>query len=113
MSTRLEQELPAAASVAVLLSTDDPADRLRAIRAAGDQLQAWQRDLVTEARRGGLSWAEISEALGTTEQAAWEAYNRDLLRKLEEVRARVTLSEDEVSALIEEEREALYQARQQ
>jgi hypothetical protein len=44
------------------------------IRKAGNGRQA----MVRAARGAGASWTQIGAALGSTKQAAWEAYNRGL-----------------------------------
>lgn len=50
-------------------------DRLPAIAAAADQVEAALDQWVGEARRRGTSWARIGGALGMTRQAAWERFS--------------------------------------
>ena len=62
---------PPAADPAELVAALDTLRRLRA------ELAAWEPELVTAARDGGLSWAELAPALGvTSRQAAERRYLR-------------------------------------
>jgi len=60
MSTRLEH---AAAdsdmSMAVKLGSDDPLERLRALKWVDQQVDAWLREFVAAARQRGASWSAI------------------------------------------------------
>ena len=48
--------------VVVALEPDDPIERLRALRAADEELANWLSEAVGQARRAGRSWAEIGDA---------------------------------------------------
>jgi DNA-directed RNA polymerase specialized sigma24 family protein len=94
--------------VAVDAADDSALDRLRAVHAASDVLDSWQREIITEAREAGASWSEIGEAMGVTKQAAWSAYNADVRAMLERIHERNNdLTEEEAFALIDAEREAI------
>lgn len=108
MSARLEYDsVQERVDMAVELLSDDPAERLRGLRAAGDRLDVWRRELVGAARERGVPWSAIGEALGMTKQAAWEFYNADLRRALDEARARSGLGDEDVLPLVDEERRAV------
>ncbi|MGH8906592.1 MAG: hypothetical protein ACRD0K_08755 [Egibacteraceae bacterium] len=111
MSTRLEHASGDEVAVAVEFSSDDPTEQLRALQTASHQLDRWRRTLVAAARQRGASWAAIGEALGMSRQAAWEYYNADLRRQLEQARQRSGLTEDEAQALAYEERAAVRRRR--
>jgi hypothetical protein len=53
---------------------DDDLTCLAQIRAAHDELACMERSGVDRARRSGLSWSEIGDALGTTKQAVQQRY---------------------------------------
>lgn len=48
------------------------------------ELGELRRDRVEAARREGVSWEQIGEALGMSRQSAWEYYTRDARRALEQ-----------------------------
>lgn len=48
--------------------------RLPRIAASAAQVEGSLRSWVGEARRRGLSWTQIGEALGVTRQSAWERF---------------------------------------
>jgi hypothetical protein len=87
----------------VTLKSDDPINRLRALKAADQELGHWLVEAVGEARRSGQSWAAIGDALGVSRQAAWQLYNQELRKAIAEVRERANLSEEEAQALAEGE----------
>ena len=51
--------------------------RLPRIAAVASQVEGSLRHWVGEARRRGLPWARIGQALGMTRQSAWERFSRD------------------------------------
>lgn len=106
MSMRLEHAYDDDVAVAVEFSSEDPTEQLRGLQAVSDQLNRWRHLLVAAAREGGASWAAIGEALGMSKQAAWEYYNTDLRKALEQARQRSGLAEEEAHALAYEERTA-------
>ena len=64
-----------------------PADPLKAIRELSrvdSELESLRRDQVEAARRAGVSWEQIGEALGMSRQSAWEYYNRDARQALDQ-----------------------------
>lgn len=106
MSVRLCQERPDdRVRVEIELASDEPMARLRGLRAATEQLDRWQRELVAEARRRGASWSEIGEALDVSKQAAWASYNEDVRRILVASRHRSGLTDEEAQAAANEERQ--------
>lgn len=75
------------------LSGYRPVDQLAGMHAAGEQIEAWLTELVTDARRSGASWAQIGTALGVTRQAAWQAYHD----QLDSTAAEDTVADDAVA----------------
>src|SRR3954452_12481722 len=65
-------------AAAIARRSDEVSERLRLAVEAGRRLNDVSDGLVerfvTEARRGGLSWAEIGELFGTSKQAAQKRY---------------------------------------
>ena len=93
--------------VVVALEPDDPVERLRALRAADQELANWLSEAVGQARGAGRSWAEIGEALGVSRQAAWHLYNNPLRSAIDRARTEAGLSEDEALAVAKEELRAV------
>ena len=85
-------------TVRVAIGTDDPVERLRALKAADRTVERWLVEAVANARAAGSTWSAIGEALGVTRQAAWQLYNADLRRAVDEARRRSGLSEAEATA---------------
>jgi hypothetical protein len=56
----------------------DPLAALGASRALAKAVGRWQGVLVAEAVRGGATWEQIGEILGTTRQAAWARFRQVL-----------------------------------
>jgi Clp amino terminal domain, pathogenicity island component len=52
----------------------EPTERLQAIAALRYTLEELEADVVTEAVRGGMSWARVARALGITRQSAHRRY---------------------------------------
>lgn len=86
----------------------DPIEALRELSRVDSELESLRRDRVESARRAGVSWELIGEALGMSRQSAWEYYNRDARQALEESAAAnpdleeaeaLRISTDEVSAM--------------
>jgi len=98
-------------TVVVALEPDDPIDRLRALKAADQEVANWLSDAVGEARRAGRSWAEIGDALGVSRQAAWQLYNSGLRSAIARSRAEANLSEDEALGIANEELRAVRSRR--
>lgn len=97
--------------VEVEVGSGEPLEQLRALRVVESQLDAWQRQAIAEARRGGASWSEIGEALGVSKQAAWASYNEDVRRTLTAARQRSGVSDEEAQAAAEEERSRISTSR--
>ena len=112
MMTRLESDrVEGDVRVEVEVGSAEPLEQLRALRLAESQLDAWQRQATTEARRQGASWSEIGEALGVSKQAAWASYNEDVRRALTAARQRSGVSDEEAQAAAEEERSRISTSR--
>jgi hypothetical protein len=62
----------------------DPLEAIRELSRVDSELEGLRRDQVEAARRAGVSWEQIGEALGMSRQSAWEYYNRDARRALEQ-----------------------------
>lgn len=62
----------------------DPLEALRELSRVDSEREGLRRDRVESARRAGVSWEQIGEALGMSRQSAWEYYNRDARQALEE-----------------------------
>ena len=88
----------------VELASDDPLAQLRGLRAATQQLDAWQREAIARAREGGASWSDIGDALGVTKQAAWASYNQDVRETLAAARRSSGLSDEDAQQLADEAR---------
>jgi uncharacterized membrane protein len=99
-------------TVMVALELDDPIDRLRALKAADQELANWLSEAVGQARQAGRSWAEIGDALGVSRQAAWQLYNSGLRSAIANARAEAGLLEEEAQALAAEELRAVRARRQ-
>jgi hypothetical protein len=87
----------------VAVESDDPIDRLGALKAADQEIGRWVAQAVGEARRSGQSWAAIGDVLGVSRQAAWALYNQELRTAIARARERANLSEQEALALADEE----------
>jgi hypothetical protein len=94
-------------SVRVALKADDPIDRIRALKAADEQVELWVVQAVGEARQAGRSWSDIGQALGVSRQAAWQLYNAALSSAIAEVRQKSDLSEEEAMAMAGQELRAV------
>jgi len=94
-------------SVRVALKADDPIDRIRALKAADEQVELWVVQAVGEARQAGRSWSDIGQALGVSRQAAWQLYNAALNSAIAEVRQKSDLSEEEAIAMAGQELRAV------
>jgi hypothetical protein len=90
-------------TVSIALKRDDPIDRLRALKAADEEVERWLVEAVADARRAGRSWAAIGDALGVSRQAAWQLYNTELRTAITQVRKRAGLTEKEALALAQKE----------
>lgn len=107
MGTRLESDRDdEQVRIEVQLGSEDPLGQLRGLRAASQQLDAWHRQVIADARAQGVSWSNIAEAMGVSKQAAWAAYNEDVRTTLTQARGRSELSEHEAQSLAAEERAA-------
>ena len=62
----------------------DPIEALRELSRVDNELDGLRRDRVEAARRSGVSWEQIGDALGMSRQSAWECYNRDARQALEQ-----------------------------
>ncbi len=62
----------------------DPIEALRELSRVDNELDGLRRDRVESARRAGVSWERIGEALGMSRQSAWEYYTRDARQALEQ-----------------------------
>jgi hypothetical protein len=54
---------------------DDVLASLRALRELRDEYAGAERREVTRARKLGISWRDIGEALGRNSSALWQKYN--------------------------------------
>ncbi|QBI20136.1 hypothetical protein ER308_11560 [Egibacter rhizosphaerae] len=105
MGARLEHDrADERVRIRVQLGAEDPLDQLRGLRAAGRQLEEWQRQVITQAREQGMAWSKIAEALGVSKQAAWATYNQTVRSTLAEARERSGLCEEEAQRLADGER---------
>jgi hypothetical protein len=59
-------------------SADSAIAALVESRALHRSIAGWQGDLVREALRDGSTWEEVGAALGTTRQAAWARFRREV-----------------------------------
>ena len=71
---------PAPVSIGVSLNVagniqDNPLGVLKGLRSALRVVESKLSEAVQEARRQGLTWEQIGEALGTSRQAAWERFS--------------------------------------
>ena len=94
-------------TVVVALEPADPIDRLRALKAANQEVANWLSEAVGQARQAGRSWAEIGDALGVSRQAAWQLYNSGLRTAIAKFRAEAGLSEEEAQAVADDELRAV------
>jgi hypothetical protein len=76
----------------------DPIEALRELSRVENELDALRRGRVESARRAGVSWERIGEALGMSRQSAWEYYSRDARQSLEQT-VSVNPDLDEAQAL--------------
>jgi len=82
----------------------DPIEALRELSRVDSELESMRRDRVEAARRAGVSWEQIGEALGMSRQSAWEYYNRDARQALEQtVAANSDLEEEEALRIATDE----------
>ena len=130
MSTRMDEQaraVPADLDASWQRSTadPDPVSALGATRDLARRVDRWQGTLVREALRGGATWEQIGDTLGTSRQAAWARF-RDVVDqggrgKVEdrtaELRARihdeVRSMRESMRAMEEEHRKARADALQQ
>lgn len=56
--------------------SNDPVQALRQLAQGEDELAKLRYNFVSLARRAGVRWEQIGEALGISRQSAWEAYSR-------------------------------------
>ena len=63
-----------ATAVSNAVRHDDDLTCLAQISAAREELACMERNSVDRARRSGLSWSQIGDALGTTKQAVQQRY---------------------------------------
>lgn len=82
----------------------DPIEALRELSRVDSELESLRRDRVESARRAGVSWEQIGEALGMSRQSAWEYYTRDSRQALEQtVAVNSDLEEDEALRIATDE----------
>lgn len=80
MDKELQRDEPAQVEVTLTIEGDwraDPLKLLAGIREGQRNLEKWQREAVTAARKQGQSWDEIGTACGVSRQAAWERFSTD------------------------------------
>ena len=94
-------------TVEVALNADDPVVRLRGLKAADKAVERWLALAVGEARKAGISWATIGEALGVSRQGAWKLYNEEFVNEIETSRDQSGLTDDEALALASTELHAM------
>ena len=82
----------------------DPIEALRELSRVDSELESLRRDRVEVARRAGISWEQIGEALGMSRQSAWEYYNRDARQTLKQtVTGNSDLEEEEALRIATDE----------
>ena len=82
----------------------DPLEALRELSRVDSELESLRRDRVEAARRAGVSWEQIGEALGMSRQSAWEYYTRDARQGLQQtVSANSDLEEEEALRIATDE----------
>lgn len=76
VSDEAKREVPAelAASWTTATADPDPLSALEASPTLAREVDRWQGTLVAEAIRGGATWEQIGETLGTSRQAAWARF---------------------------------------
>ena len=90
----------------------DPLAALRALAGGQVELERLRREYVGEARRRGVSWAQIGDALGLSRQSAWEYFTRGASEAIESASlSNAELGEDEAMALAVEESRAVRRRR--
>ncbi len=94
MTTRLAEQHDQV-SVEVALGADDPLVRLRGLKVADQAIERWLAQAVGDARKAGVSWAAIGEALGVSRQGAWKLYNAELLNAIAASQERAGLTDQE------------------
>jgi len=94
-------------SVEVALDADDPLVRLRGLKVADRAVERWLAQAVGDARKAGISWAAIGEALGVSRQGAWKLYNAEVLEATAASQERSALSDEEAMELAISELRAL------
>ena len=80
MDQQLQRSEPVQVEVTLTIEGDwrsDPLKLLFGIREGQRNLETWQREAVTAARKQGHSWDEIGTACGVSRQAAWERFSTD------------------------------------
>ncbi len=98
-------------SVRIAVTSDAPLERLKALKAAEDQVEGWLFETVADARRQGESWSAISDAIGVSRQAAWKLYNSLVSAVLDESRTRSGLSDEDALELARTELKAVRRSR--
>lgn len=94
-------------TIKVALNADDPVVRLRGLRAADRTVERWLAEAVGDARKAGVSWAVIGEALGVSRQGAWKLYNAEFANAVETSRDQSGLTDEEALALANTELHAM------
>ncbi len=110
MVVKLESDNETSA-VRIAVKSDDPLERLKALKAAEDQIEGWFIETVADARKQNQSWSAIADAIGVSRQAAWKLYNGLLSAVLDEARAKSSLSEEEALELARTELTELRRSR--
>ncbi len=96
MTTRLAEQHDQV-TVEVALDADDPLVRLRGLKVADQAVKRWLAEAVGDARKAGVSWAAIGEALGVSRQGAWKLYNAELLNAMAASQERSGLTDQEAT----------------
>lgn len=106
MVTRLAEQHDQV-TVEVALDADDPLVRLRGLKVADRTVERWLAQAVGDARKAGVSWAAIGEALGVSRQGAWKLYNAELLDAIAASQDSSGLSDEEAMDLAVSELRAM------
>ncbi|MHB8289769.1 MAG: hypothetical protein ACYDEY_11120 [Acidimicrobiales bacterium] len=106
MTTRLAEQHDQM-TVEVALDADDPLVRLRGLKVADQAVERWLAQAVGDARRAGVSWAAIGEALNVSRHGAWKLYNAKLLDATTASQERSGLTEEEAMDLAVSELRAM------
>lgn len=94
-------------TVEVALNVDDPIVRLRGLKAADKAVERWLALAVGDARKAGISWATIGEALGVSRQGAWKLYNEEFMNAIETSRDASGLTDEEALDVASKELHAM------